>query len=156
MSMNVPACRASMVVLALTLWMPMSANVQWASLGVAVNQVRAWMLLKIICLLLHHEVGRHLRTYIRFYLQSHLSCICIQTHLHTIFFVSDVDECASSPCKNGGVCLDGVNSYQCFCTNQNWVGPTCEIGEGKPNNEQVRYNFQSSIHVSLNLDSIDV
>ncbi len=27
----------------------------------------------------------------------------------------DVNECASSPCLNGGACSDGVNKYTCGC-----------------------------------------
>ncbi|KAI8512863.1 hypothetical protein Bbelb_095020 [Branchiostoma belcheri] len=27
----------------------------------------------------------------------------------------DIDECASSPCQNGGTCLHGLNSYHCHC-----------------------------------------
>ena len=25
------------------------------------------------------------------------------------YFVSDVDECSSNPCENGGSCTDGIN-----------------------------------------------
>ena len=28
---------------------------------------------------------------------------------------TDIDDCASSPCKNEGTCTDGVNSYSCAC-----------------------------------------
>lgn len=27
----------------------------------------------------------------------------------------NIDECASSPCQNGGVCMDMVNAYKCDC-----------------------------------------
>ena len=27
----------------------------------------------------------------------------------------NVDECGSSPCRNGGTCLDAVNDYACHC-----------------------------------------
>jgi EGF-like domain len=27
----------------------------------------------------------------------------------------NVDECAGSPCLNGGTCVDGVNNYTCQC-----------------------------------------
>jgi alpha-tubulin suppressor-like RCC1 family protein len=33
--------------------------------------------------------------------------------------------CASSPCKNGGVCTDGSSGYSCDCTNTGFTGPTC-------------------------------
>ncbi len=27
----------------------------------------------------------------------------------------DIDECESSPCRNGGVCRDGINGFKCDC-----------------------------------------
>ena len=41
----------------------------------------------------------------------------ILLHPTTFFnFTSpDIDECASSPCQNGGTCTDGFNSYTCVC-----------------------------------------
>ena len=37
----------------------------------------------------------------------------------------DVDECASSPCQNGGTCIDGISSYTCKC-GQSYEGKNCE------------------------------
>lgn len=37
----------------------------------------------------------------------------------------NVDECSSSPCLNGGQCVDKVNSYSCNCT-PDWMGSRCE------------------------------
>lgn len=28
---------------------------------------------------------------------------------------TDIDECDSSPCQNGGICTSGVNNYTCNC-----------------------------------------
>ena len=39
----------------------------------------------------------------------------------------ETDECASSPCQNGGTCVDGVNSYTCNC-NVGYAGANCETG----------------------------
>lgn len=37
----------------------------------------------------------------------------------------EINECASNPCKNGGVCLDLVNSFICKC-NTGYTGLFCE------------------------------
>ena len=37
----------------------------------------------------------------------------------------DIDECQSSPCENGGQCLDGINSYSCTCQS-GYEGIQCE------------------------------
>ena len=30
----------------------------------------------------------------------------------------NIDDCASQPCLNGGVCVDGINSHYCVCENK--------------------------------------
>lgn len=39
----------------------------------------------------------------------------------------DIDECASTPCKNGAKCVDGPNTYSCECTEgEGWgLGESC-------------------------------
>jgi len=39
--------------------------------------------------------------------------------------VTDIDECSSDPCENGGTCHDGVNSYSCSCA-PGFIGRNCE------------------------------
>lgn len=41
---------------------------------------------------------------------------------------TDIDECKSSPCQNGGNCRDGLNDYTCECVG-GWEGKNCESGE---------------------------
>lgn len=45
-----------------------------------------------------------------------------------IIFFSDVDECLSNPCYNGGSCVNGVMKYSCNCK-PGFTGSRCQIGE---------------------------
>ncbi len=45
-----------------------------------------------------------------------------------LLWFSDIDECASTPCQNGGTCNDDVNSYTCTC-NAGYTGSDCETGK---------------------------
>ena len=53
----------------------------------------------------------------------------------------EIDECATSPCQNGGSCNDQINGYTCNCVD-GYDGLNCENG----NNEtsfQARYTHQN-------------
>jgi hypothetical protein len=39
---------------------------------------------------------------------------------------TNVDDCASNACENGGVCIDGVDSYSCDCTGTGFSGTRCQ------------------------------
>ena len=39
----------------------------------------------------------------------------------------DIDECASAPCQNGGICTDIVNGHTCNCV-AGYDGLNCENG----------------------------
>jgi len=47
--------------------------------------------------------------------------------VHAVLFVSEVDECAWRPCRNGGQCSDVVNGFRCRCP-ANYTGNTCGRG----------------------------
>lgn len=55
--------------------------------------------------------------------------------LSSICVPADINDCASSPCKNGGTCIDGINSFQCFCPD-GWEGSLCDAGECVRQREQ--------------------
>lgn len=46
--------------------------------------------------------------------------------------LSDVDECSSNPCANGGTCVDSVNGYLCQCA-EGFADTNCS-SSGKPLN----------------------
>ena len=50
---------------------------------------------------------------------------CYARYFHDI---TDIDECLSNPCKNGGHCIDGINDYDCTCAD-GWIGKNCETGK---------------------------
>ena len=41
---------------------------------------------------------------------------------------SDIDECSSNPCQNGGTCVDKVNGYLCSCAH-GYTGTECQNGK---------------------------
>ena len=47
---------------------------------------------------------------------------------------TNINECDSSPCKNGAQCVDGVNRYSCVCRD-GFTGKQCEtnINDCLPN-----------------------
>lgn len=57
----------------------------------------------------------------------------LERHTHALFCLAlfgraDMDECASSPCAQGGTCIDLDNGFECLCPPQ-WAGKTCKIGK---------------------------
>ena len=42
--------------------------------------------------------------------------------------ISDINECASSPCQNGGICSDEIGKFTCTCAG-GYTGTTCQSGK---------------------------
>ena len=50
------------------------------------------------------------------------------SHLLTIVFITDINECSSNPCLNGGSCTDQVNGYICKCRPR-YAGAQCQTSK---------------------------
>lgn len=46
------------------------------------------------------------------------------------FSLTDVDDCQSEPCENGGTCIDKIDSFLCLCL-PSYGGDMCEKGESE-------------------------
>jgi Notch-like protein len=40
---------------------------------------------------------------------------------------TEIDECATDPCSNQGVCIDEIGFYSCNCTDTGYEGVDCEV-----------------------------
>ncbi|KAG8193356.1 hypothetical protein JTE90_022984 [Oedothorax gibbosus] len=54
---------------------------------------------------------------------SDFSCVCDPGYTGR-YCHENINDCASYPCRNGGTCVDGVNSYHCLCR-EGWEGKHC-------------------------------
>ena len=57
-----------------------------------------------------------------------------------LYFYSDINECASNPCRNGGQCKNRLNYYTCTCAD-GYIGTHCEQGK-------LRISFVVSLDMS--------
>ena len=42
----------------------------------------------------------------------------------------DIDDCVNHTCANGGLCVDGINTYSCNCS-AGYTGERCLTGRSK-------------------------
>ena len=57
-----------------------------------------------------------------------LPTITVPGHAMFCWFCSEIDECDSTPCLNGGVCFQGLNIFSCRCID-GYTGLICENGK---------------------------
>ena len=63
--------------------------------------------------------------------------------------VTEIDDCLSIPCQNGGKCTDGVLSYQCNCPD-GFTGTICETGR------KHEHQMQSGVKVNSRPYFVDI
>lgn len=61
----------------------------------------------------------------------------------------DINDCLENPCGNGGTCIDGVNSFQCFCP-EGWEGRLCDLSEFLAWNQMQLFIFSGGLCSILN------
>ena len=59
-------------------------------------------------------------------------------YCYFVLFLSELNECDPNPCRNNGVCVDGVRNYTCNCASFVedgvrifYTGRNCGTGEKK-------------------------
>ena len=62
---------------------------------------------------------------------------------------TEINECESNPCKNGGTCFDLINSFSCSCLS-GFIGKTCETGNSLSYFELIEnYLFKTFLKKSI-------
>lgn len=76
----------------------------------------------------NHFLNKHCQTNY-FVLANDFCSLCFAYYyLHDKYHFSDIDECLSKPCKNGGYCQNLLNRYTCDCL-PGYTGPNCQTGQ---------------------------
>ncbi|KAI8501781.1 hypothetical protein Bbelb_201930 [Branchiostoma belcheri] len=65
---------------------------------------------------------------VHFYSGAYGALLAGQGFVTTFSFPDDVDHCASSPCTNGGTCVDRSTGFQCLCPPE-YVGTQCQVSK---------------------------
>ena len=60
-----------------------------------------------------------------FFQKKFMTVLFLNRYFHCSFFLENFIECGSSPCKNGGACVDLDYGHICFCA-EGYTGDHCE------------------------------
>ena len=108
---------------------------EWMGSNVSALLVMKEMSVKMVRLIFTHSVGRSVCAAVYSVPGEWPGKCCAKLQLlppsftHQLFAeLSEIDECSSSPCQNGGTCSDAFNSYTCSCP-AGYNGLTCENGQ---------------------------
>ncbi|CAF2496182.1 unnamed protein product [Rotaria sp. Silwood2] len=64
---------------------------------------------------------------------------------------TEINECLSSPCLHGGICIDDIDNYTCNCSDIFYTGSNCEIPLDDPTQSQRSAAFWSVLGVVIGL-----
>lgn len=102
------------------------ASVIRVSVASTVTRVRrdfSFQILEVLC-------GLQFIFGVFFFFSFNLFSISLYTSYHFLFIL-DINDCIGNPCRNGGTCVDRVNSFQCVCPD-GWEGQLCDHSEWFP------------------------
>ena len=112
--MNVEAARVKMAAHVLMVSTNTLALAQQDMKGHSARQVRN-----------DQNIESHLHSLLLHLLVNIALIICVIKYCNLSL---DINECGSSPCQNGGTCVDGVNQYTCTCA-AGYEGTLCQTSK---------------------------
>ena len=98
------------------------ANVRLALWGSTAVKVRSFVLCCYeMCCLFKQRIES-------FVFVNHFIIQKFSAFIHSTISYSDIDDCKPGLCKNGGTCVDGIDSYTCKCA-RGFEGIDCAISK---------------------------
>ena len=111
-----------MSVVALLVWTEQPAWIQSTASCVSVLQDTQGL-----CVALVGQSNHYMDVLSSYWRRSILPVLALRLSYIWLFGFSDILECRSSPCTNGGTCMEMLDGYQCQCAN-GFTGVNCETG----------------------------